>query len=76
MTESIVAIVVAILSMLGTLSGSYFSNRKSQALISYRIEQLELQVKKHNNIIERTYQLEEKTAVQAEQIVELQRKFG
>lgn len=76
MNESVVAIVVAVLSMIGTLSGSYFSNKKSQALISYRIEQLEAKVTKHNNLIERTYQLEEKTAVQAEQIIELQRKFG
>ena len=30
---------------------------------AYRIEQLELKVDKHNNVIERTYHLEEKTAL-------------
>lgn len=65
MTE---AIIVAILSLCGTLAGSYFSNRKSQVLIAYRLEQLEDKVNKHNNLIERTYKLEELTAVQDEQI--------
>ena len=32
-------------------------------LISYRLEQLEQKVDKHNNIVERTYELERKTAV-------------
>lgn len=32
-------------------------------LISYRLEQLEQKVDKHNNLIERTYELERKTAV-------------
>lgn len=65
MTE---AIIVAILSLCGTLAGSYFSNRKSQILIAYRLEQLEDKVNKHNSLIERTYKLEELTAVQDEQI--------
>ena len=33
-------------------------NRKSAALISYRMEQLEKKVEKHNNVIERVYRLE------------------
>lgn len=61
-------IIVAILALIGTLGGSYFSNRKSSALISYRIEQLEQKVNKHNSIIERTYKLEEQEAVMEEQI--------
>ena len=51
---AIAAIVVGLFSFLGT----YLSNRKSQALIAYRIEQLEKKQDKHNNLIERTYQLE------------------
>ena len=31
-------IIVAVLSLLGTLGGSYFSNRRSAVLISYRLE--------------------------------------
>ena len=57
-------IIVGVLSLIGTLIGSYSGIR----LITYRIEQLEKKVEKHNNIIERTFKLEEATAIQAEQI--------
>ena len=52
MTE---AIIVALLGLVGTLAGSYLANRKSTALIAYRLEQLEQKVSKHNNLVERTY---------------------
>lgn len=61
MSESI---IVGLLSLLGTLAGSFGGMR----LMTYRIEQLEKRVDKHNNVIERTYKLEEKDAVQDEQI--------
>jgi len=57
-------VIVGILSLIGTLAGSYGGIR----LMIYRIEQLEQKVEKHNQVIERTYRLEEATAVQAEQI--------
>lgn len=46
-------IIVAGLAFLGTVLGSYFSNSKTTALISYRLEQLEEKVNKHNNVVER-----------------------
>ena len=46
-------IIVAVLSMMGTLAGSFFSNNKTTALITYRIQQLEEKVNKHNNLVER-----------------------
>lgn len=60
MTE---AIIVALLGLAGTLAGSYLANRKSTALIVYRLEQLEQKVSKHNNLVERTYALEESVAL-------------
>lgn len=68
-------IIVAIIAMIGTVSGSYFSNRKSQALIAYRLEQLETKVGLHNQVIERTYKLEEKTTLQDERIRENERRI-
>ena len=69
MTEAgTVAIIVAILGLIGTFSGSYLANRKNAVLLSYRMEQLEEKVNKHNNLIERTYRLEEKCAIQDEKI--------
>lgn len=48
-------IIVGVLSLAGTFIGS-FSGMK---LMSYRIEQLEKRVNEHNNVIKRTYVLEE-----------------
>lgn len=65
MTEGI---IIAILSLFGTLAGSYFSNRAGQKLIAYRLEKLEEKVDKHNQVIERTYKLEEGQTVLEEKI--------
>lgn len=65
MTE---AIIVALLGLAGTLIGSYLANRKSTALIAYRLEQLEQKVSKHNNLVERTYALEESVALMDERV--------
>ena len=62
------AIIVAVLSLGGTLAGAYLANRKSAALIAYRLEQLEKKVAKHNGLVERTYRLEESAAVMEEKI--------
>lgn len=67
-------IIVAILALIGTLCGAYFSNRKSGALIAYRLAQLEERVNKHNNLIERTYILEEKMKVANHRIQDLERR--
>lgn len=67
-------IIVAVISLVGTLTGSYFSNRKSQVLIAYRLEQLEEKVNKHNNLVERTYKLEEQATLQEEKIAETKRR--
>ena len=61
-------IFVALLSLAGTLAGAYLANRKSTALIAYRLEQLEEKVNKHNNVIERTFKLEEQEALLEERI--------
>ena len=62
------SIIVAALALLGTLAGTYFANRKSAALIAYRLEQLETKVQAHNNLVERMYQVEERTGLQEEKI--------
>ncbi len=43
-------------------------NNKTIALIDYRLTELTDKVNKHNNVIERTYKLEELTALQEEKI--------
>ena len=56
-------IIVAILSLAGTLIGSLFGILASNKLVVYRIEQLEKKVEKHNNVLERVYILETDDAV-------------
>lgn len=65
-------IIVAILSLVGTLAGSYLSGNKTIALLEFRLSTLEEKVDKHNHVIERTYELEKKTAILDEQIKEIQ----
>ncbi len=65
MTESI---IVAVLSLIGTMAGAYFANRKSAALIAYRLEELEKKVNKHNTLVERMYNLETKADVFEEKL--------
>ena len=62
------AIVVAAIGFAGSLAGTFAGTFSGIKLISYRIEQLEKRVEKHNNLIDRTYKLEEVSALQAEQI--------
>ncbi len=51
-------ILVALLSLLGTLIGTFGGIVTGSKLMMYRIEQLEKKMKKHNGVIERTYKLE------------------
>lgn len=48
-------IIVALLSLLGTFAGTFGGMK----LMSYRIEQLEKRVESHNQVIQRTFILEE-----------------
>ena len=54
-------IVVAICSLIGTLVGSLAGILTTNKLTTYRIEQLEDKVKKHNNLIERMVAVEQST---------------
>ena len=63
MTEIIIAVIsglcVAIPSIIATIS----SNKKSNDLIIYRINELDKKVHEHNNLIDRMYKVESKIAL-------------
>lgn len=61
-------IIVAIISLFGTLGGSLIGVLTSNKLTNYRIEQLEKKVEMHNNLVERTYHLEEDREVEKEKL--------
>ena len=46
-------IIVAIVSLIGTLSGSIIAGMVSNNKTLYRIEQLERRVEQHNKVVER-----------------------
>lgn len=59
-------VITAALSLVGTLVGTLGGIALSSNLTNYRIEQLEKKVEKHNNLITRTYKLEQEFAVMDE----------
>jgi len=63
MESIIVAVITGAFAFTGTFLSVYFANRKSTALIMYRIDELEKKVQKHNNLIERMYKVEENCRV-------------
>ena len=67
--------IVAALSALGTgvlsLIGVYLANRKSSALISYRLEQLEHKVDAHNDLVTRMTAVESRLDAVDDSIKEL-----
>lgn len=65
-------ILVAILSLVGTLGGTFGGILTSAKLTNYRIEQLEKKVEKHNNFAERIPVLEEKIKVEEHRIEDLE----
>ena len=62
------AVILALLGCAGTLTGAYLANKKTSAVIAYRLEALEKKVDRHNSVVERTYELEKRAALTAEQI--------
>lgn len=51
-------VLVALLSLAGTLAGSFGGILVANKLVNYRLQQLEEKVQKHNSVVERVYQLE------------------
>lgn len=55
--------IISILSLIGTLSGSFGGIIVSSKLTNYRIEQLEIKVDRHNSFAERMPVMEEQIKV-------------
>ncbi len=59
LTAVISGLCVAIPSVIATVS----TNKKSQAVMEYKIDELDKKVHEHNNLIDRTYKLESRVAI-------------
>ena len=69
------AVTIALIGLAGSGLGSILGVLASAKLTSYRLEQLERRVQAHNNLIERTYRLEERTEIQEEKIKAASRRI-
>lgn len=64
-------VVVSLISLAGTLFGSIAGVMTANRLTTYRVEELEKKVDKFNNVVERTFKLEQSTARQWDSIDEI-----
>ena len=71
--ELIGYIVSGVVSLLVCLVNNHFTRKQTEALILYRIEQLEKSVSRHNNLIERMYKVEQDVALHDERISNLEK---
>lgn len=68
MQTIISALISSGATLLVCMINNHYQNIRTQALIDYKLTELTKRVDKHNNVIERTYKLEELTAIQEEKI--------
>ena len=61
-------VLVALLSLLGTLAGAFSGILVANRLVNYRLEQLEKKVDQHNMLIDRMYCAEKRLDVMGEQL--------
>lgn len=52
----------SLFALIGTLAGTFGGILTGSRLTTYRLEQLEKKVEKHNTLVERTYRLEGKVS--------------
>ena len=69
-----VAIIGGISTAIPTIITTILSNRKSNALLTYRIDQLEVEQKKHNNLIDRMYRVESRVTVLEDEMKGIDKK--
>lgn len=67
---------VALIGLVGSGFGSLMGVVVSSKLTTYRIEQLEKKVEKHNNLVERTYDLERREALLEARLSEHEKLFA
>lgn len=65
-------VIVSIIAFLGTLAGSFGGIAATSKLTNYRLQRLEEKVNKHNQVVERTYIIEEQMKVANHRIQDLE----
>ena len=68
-------IIVSIIGLAGSAIGSMCGIALNSKLTQYRLKELEKHVEKHNSLIERTYELEERAVVHEEKLKSAARRI-
>jgi hypothetical protein len=68
LSTAIATVVVGALALIGNIYAARTSARKTEMLLSYRLDQLEKKVDKHNSLVERMYCAERRLDVLGEQM--------
>lgn len=68
METVISAVITGVVAIVVCLLNSHHQASTTRNLIEYKIDELTKRVDKHNHVVERTYKLEELTALQEEKI--------
>ena len=76
MAEISDTIIVAVIGLMGSGAGAFGGILVSSKLTQYRLEQLEKKVQAHNHLVERMYQVEERTELQEEKIKVANHRIG
>ena len=67
--ESIIAAAISgAVTLIVCMVNNHYQNASTRNLLDYRLTKLEEKVDKHNSVVERTYKLEERMAVQEDKI--------
>lgn len=61
-------LIIGLLSLCGTVIGTFGGILASNKLTNYKIDELSKRVDKHNNLIERMYEVEEQIEIIKEKI--------
>lgn len=70
------AVIVSLVALVGTLAGTFGGILTSSKLTSYRLEQLEKKVEKHNSVVERTFCLEKNEETLEEKLKSLSKRIS
>ena len=66
--ETVAALISGVVTLIVCMINNHYQQDKTRTLVEYRLSQLEKKVDKHNNLIERTYKLEEEMTLHEEKI--------
>lgn len=67
-TTILAAVISALAAIVVCVISNHYQNENTRNLLEYRLAQLEKKVDKHNNLVERTYEVEKQIKLHDEKI--------